>query len=198
MKKLLLGSALAAVAVFLWGFVFWTLLVDFQTISSSGELALQRTLAEHVPETGTYVIPSNTEDEAEFTLRHETGPTAMLFVRLEGSPPMNPSTLGLGLLHEFLFALLIGLLLRMAWDGLPRYAHRVGLVVLAGIAAAFWSEVGDPIWWLHPWGFHLLNALYAIVAWTITGLIMARFAAPRSYSDEEPTEISATPAQAAH
>ena len=194
MKNLLIGSLLAAVAVFLWGFVFWAVLAELNTVDSDAELALQSALAQHVPETGTYVLPQMRDDEAEYTLRHETGPTAMIFVQKEGSAPMSPSTFGLGLLHEFIFALLIGALLRMTWASLPSYGGRVGFVILAGVAAAFWSELGDPIWWAHPWGFHVMNLLYAVGAWAITGLIMARFAAPREVRFEVPARAPATAA----
>ena len=118
----------------------------------------------------------------------------MLFVQKEGSAAMSPGTFGLGLLHEFIFALLIGLALRMTWHGMTSYGERVWLVILVGIAAALWSEFGAPIWWLHPWGFHVLNAVYAVVSWAIAGLIMARFAAPRQMQYGIPAEAVATPA----
>ena len=194
MKKLLLGSLLAAIAVFLWGFVFWAVIAEVDTVSPDAELALQSAISQHVPETGTYVVPTMRTDEAEYTLRHETGPTAMLFVRSEGSSPMDPATFGAGLLHEFVFALLIGLLLRMSWSALPTYASRVGFVVLAGVAAAFWSEFSAPIWWLHPWEFHLMNALYAVGSWAITGLVMARFSAPEEVVYVSPAPEPATTA----
>ena len=77
-----------------------------------------------------------------------------------------------------MLALLIGLMLRMTWTALPSYGARVGLIALAGLATAIWSEVSAPIWWMHPWGYHVLNFIYAVVAWTILGAIMARFSMP--------------------
>lgn len=194
MKNLLIGSLLAAVAIFLWGFVFWAVFAELDTVSSDAEIALQSALSEHVPETGTYLIPSLREDQAEYTLRHLTGPTAMLFVRKSGSAPMSLGSFGLGLLHEFIFALLIGALLRMAWSALNTYGTRVAFVTLAGVTSAFWADLADPIWWLHPWGFHILNFVYAAIAWAIAGLILARFAAPQ---EVERTPLAEEPATAA-
>ena len=58
MKNLLIGSVAASIALLVWGFVFWALLAEVDTMSPDAELALQRAIAENVPETGTYVIRS--------------------------------------------------------------------------------------------------------------------------------------------
>lgn len=195
MKRLLLGSLLTAACVFLWGFVFWAVLANLNEVSSDDELVLQSALAQHVPETGTYVIPSARGDGAEYALRHESGPVAMIFVRKEGSTPMSFSTFLAGFVHEFIFAVLIGLLLRMTWSSLPTNNARVTMVLLAGVAAAFWADFADPIWWAHPWGFHLQNFLYGVGAWAIAGVIMARFATPDRQVPSTPASV--TPATAA-
>lgn len=178
MKRLLLGSLITAACVFLWGFVFWAILASVDEISSDDELAMQSALAQHVPETGTYVIPSARGDGAEYTRRHEAGPVAMIFVRKEGSSPMSFGTFLGGFIHELIFAVLVGLLLRMTWAALPTYRARLSMVLLAGVAAAFWYDFADPIWWAHPWAFHLQNFVYSVGAWAIAGAIMSRFADP--------------------
>lgn len=74
MKNLLIGSVVASIALLVWGFVFWALLAEVDTMSPDAELALQSAISEHVPETGTYVIPFMGGDEAEYTLGTKQAP----------------------------------------------------------------------------------------------------------------------------
>lgn len=194
MKRLALGSLLAAIAIFFWGFMFWALFasIDMQE-SSQDELALQQALAEHLPKSGTYYIPSLDERSDEYAQRHRSGPIAMIFVKLEGAAPMNPVSMLAGFLHEAIFAFLIGLLLLMALPALASYRRRVLFVTFMGVTAAFWSDFAYPIWWSHPWGFHVMNAFYSVVAWLIAGLILARFVAPVSAVRVEAAATPVTP-----
>jgi len=179
MKQLIIGALVSAVAIFVWGFLFWALLSSPNDLASQeDELALQQSLAEHLPRSGMYYVPSMDEQSDTYAERHRSGPIATIFVRLEGAEPMSPVSLLVGLLHEAIFAFMVGLLLLMAMPALGSYRRRVLFVTVAGVAAAFWFELADPIWWYHPWGFHLANAFYSVVAWFIAGLILARFLRP--------------------
>lgn len=106
---------------------------------------------------------------------------------------MPPSTFVYGLLHGFVLAFLIGLALRMTWTSLPSYGARVRLFALVGLISAIWSDVSAPIWWMHPWGYHVQNFIYTIVAWTILGAIMARFSTPADirYAPEPAAQATA-------
>lgn len=42
---------------------------------------------------------------------------------------------------------LIAVAPRRAAPALPRYAQRVGFVVLVGLAATVLTEIGDAVWW---------------------------------------------------
>jgi len=57
----------------------------------------------------------------------------------------------------------------------------VMLLLLAGVglAGAVLICLSNPIWWHHPWGWELMTALYAVLVFTVGGLVLARFFTPR-------------------
>jgi len=188
MKRLLLGSLLAALVMFVWGFLFWAVpwpnpAVD--TMSADAEAAVAEAIRAQVPETGTYVIPNPQTTEAEtFTARHQAGPVAMLFVQKDGFAPMRPGVFVGGFVHMLAVALLLGLIVRIAAPVAPTYGKRVLLVLLLGLTAALWSEVGEAIWWAHPWSYHLTVFVGDVTTWGLAGLVLARFtpASDRTYA----------------
>ncbi|HYE97034.1 MAG TPA: hypothetical protein VD962_12570 [Rubricoccaceae bacterium] len=189
MRSLLLGAVLAAVVLFLFGFVVWGLMpVDpFSTVSD--EPALSQTLVQVLPASGVYLLPDEGDTEEEFAAATEAmrrGPLAMVFFRREGVEPMAPAVFALGFLHMFVTALLLGLVLRQAAPALPSYGARVAFVALLGLTAAVWARLGEPIWWHFPWGFHLLYFFSDLLSWTLAGLVLARFVRRR-----EPTRLVA-------
>ncbi len=176
MKKLVLGALLAAVAIFVWGFLFWATPLSAPVFKQApDEAAVTQSLAANLPATGTYYIPDPRSDAADFEARHQAGPLVTIFYREAGTPAMTPTVFLLGFLHMFISMLLAGLLLRLAAPALRTYGSKVVFVVLAGVAVGVWGNLGDPIWYYQPWTYHLMTTLYDIIAWGLGGLILARF-----------------------
>lgn len=179
MKRLILGSLLAAVIVFIWGFLYWNILPfrNSATLPVPDEAALTQAL-EAFPETGTYQIPDlrTSESEEAMTAKLSQGPSALILFRKEGVNWADPKIFIGGFLHMLITALLIGLLLRRT--GLATFGARFGLVFLAGLAAAIFANLGEPIWYYQPWGWHILQFGYDLTVWIIIGLVMAKFVQP--------------------
>ena len=57
----------------------------------------------------------------------------------------------------------------------PTYGKRVLFVLLLGLTAALWSDFSEPIWWAHPWTYHLMTFVANVTTWGFAGLILARF-----------------------
>ena len=179
MKNLALGALLAAVVLFAWGFVFWGLIPTPGMHMHPDEAALQQYLTESIPQSGAYYIPyPQDSQDAEAIARHEAGPHAFLFIRMEGESVMPPSMMIGGFLHMLITALLIGMLLRMLLPSLPTWRNRVLFVALVGVTVAFWSDFAWPIWWRTPWTFFAWMAVYDLVGWTLAGTVLARFVRP--------------------
>lgn len=179
MKRLVLSSLLAAVALFFWGFVFWGLLgvpsMIFAGVSDETRFAAE--IKAQMPQPGIYILPgpATFADQQEFARRHEAGPVGLLFVQPQGLPVMPVGMMAGGLADNFVAILLMALMLRMAAPALPAYGQRVAVVVLGAASMIVLADLGDPIWWRHTWSFAAARAIYHTIGWAIVGLILARF-----------------------
>ncbi len=178
-RDLLIGSVLAALAMFVWGFLFWTTPLGKAAMTPGADPdRVQRALDELFPTDGVYFVPDLSEGESQerWLERHRRGPLGMVIVRKAGADPMDPLLFFNGFLHQLITCVLIAWLLGKAAPALPGWGAKAGFVTLAGFAATFWAHAGDPIWFYQPWKFHLLAMLYDLVAWALAGAILARFA----------------------
>ena len=110
----------------------------------------------------------------EFVARHKAGPIGTVFLRKQGSDPLSPATIVVGLVHNFVSSLIVGALLVMALPALASFGKRVLFVAVVGAFAAFTVGLSTPIWLQHPWGYSLFNAAHIVSAWSIAGLILAK------------------------
>jgi hypothetical protein len=179
MKRVVIGSVLAALVVFMWGFLYWNVLPfrNSATQAAPDEPALAQALAA-LPGTGTYQIPdlrANASQEA-YLGRYGEGPVALILLHKEGVNLSDPSMFINGFLHMLVTSLLIGLVL---WKArLATFGARFGLVFLAGLAAAIFANLGEPIWYYQPWDWNLLQFGYDLTVWILIGLVMAKFVQP--------------------
>ena len=182
MKPILTGGLLAAVVMFLWGFLYWSVSGISTRILHPvpDELSLAQKLAEVLPQSGGYLMPfpANTSTE-EFLKRMASGPLVQILYTREGGDPMQASVFVFGFLHMLASALVMGLVLSRTAAALPGYGARLQLVVIAGLAGSLFANLGRPIWWHQPWDFHLMNFAYEITSWTFAGLVLARFVRAR-------------------
>lgn len=181
MMKLVIGSLVAALAVFAFGAAYWmSPLGSMAFAKNPNDDATQAALAGVLPATGSYVIPQDMEspDQAAWEARHEKGPLAVVHFSAEGMPPMMPGTLLRGFLHSFTVALLLGLLLRLMGASVTTYRGRLLLVALIGLIAAIYGQVGAHVWWLHSTAFTATVAVYDVLAFVIFGAILAAFVKP--------------------
>lgn len=182
MKDLLLGSVIAAVALFLWGFVYWAVspLPYTALKAAADDAAAGQALLEHFPKSGTYYLPDpKNPDLDEMNNLHRQGPVAMVNIDVDGSVPASPSVLLAGFAHMLMTTLMISLLMRLTGNALATYGDRVLFVFLAGVIVAFWTRISDVIWWGLGLPWQMYNAIYDVSAWLIAGLILAKFVGPK-------------------
>lgn len=171
MNKLIIGSFLAALALFFWGFVYYGISgIPYNFLGqSSDEVALS--LKERFPADGTYIFPDPTTERMEELQKR--GPVAMIHIKPDGVP--NPmSMMGTGFIHGWIYCVLLALLLKQICKK-TGYCGRVGFVVLAAAAGAFAARFGDAVWWQQAWSWQISNFAYALVGGLIVGLILAKF-----------------------
>jgi hypothetical protein len=179
MKQTLVGAAVAAVAMFLWGFLFWGATdIPYKAVMRAvpDEPAFAQKLTEALPETGVYLVPSPSSglSQDEMTKRMGAGPVAQVIFIREGVG-VGAGVFVWGYVHMFVTAVLAGLFLRAARPAAVSYGSRFNLVLLAGLAGSVFSNLGKPIWWHHPWSYHILYFAYDVTSWLLAALVLAKF-----------------------
>lgn len=183
-SRTILAPVAAAVALFFWGFVYWTILAPafdiYRSMGAANEAKVTSALKEHVPESGVFFYPATTEemmaDEELWMTRHKEGPIVQIFFVAEGLDPMSPTIFAAGFLHMLLCAALVtGLLVRLK---LRDFSQRFYLVGFLGIFAGAWVELSKPIWFFHEWRFSVFSAVYTVTAWMISAAVLAFLVRP--------------------
>jgi len=186
MKRLLLGSILAALAVYLWGALFWygpgvnNLFTEIHD-----QKALAEDLQAQLRSDGAYFLPWNPQDMDATLERQRQGPIATIHFHRGGVEPQSAGILILGFLHVLVTVLLLAFALEMIAPALNRYTDRARFVILIALAASIFANLDQPIWWYQTWSFHLINALYDFGAWMIGGLILAAFVQSEASAQED-------------
>ncbi|HEY0116548.1 MAG TPA: hypothetical protein VGB54_12595 [Allosphingosinicella sp.] len=178
MIRIMLGAAVAAVAMLLLGFLFhMTPLAGAGAgnIGTAEAMQVQSSLALNLRETGTYRVPD--PNTAEQTGLYAQGPVATIVYNVEGEAQSNMGAMryAYALFLNFLIALAIG----AALAGLERHVTTFGMraraAALFAFAASGFMHLSRPIWLHHDWG----NALFGFVAdglaLSAAGLIVAWF-----------------------
>jgi hypothetical protein len=180
MTKQLIGIALATVAIFMWGFVYWGLLsAPYAPLkATNGDEAAGQALLEHFPATGMYLIPGAYNDPEDVARMFAEGPIAMVnFVR-EGHPMEDPVMMGQGFVLNLVVVFLLSVVIKKALPTLPSYNDRVLFAALLGLTAVVMINLGDAVWWRYPWSWKLSQALYGFISFCIAGAVLGKFIKP--------------------
>jgi hypothetical protein len=177
MKKYVLAPALAALAMFVFGAVYWMSPFPYTTTSSTTNPAgTGAALAQIFPATGVYLVPSPAiTDEKVLSELYRQGPSAVVYYMKEGHEMMEPAVFVKGYVHYFAVALLLMIMLNSAAPLFRSLFDRVKFAAAIGGLGALQICFSDPIWWHHPWGWHLVDALYVILEFALAGLVLAKF-----------------------
>lgn len=182
MRRLISGSFLAAVAMFIFGAIYWTLPLPYSGLQAVEEDRVAAALLTQIfPETGLYMLPDPdlaSADPEAYARMHRDGPVVMANVVHGAGEPMQAAVFVAGFLHQFATCFLIALLLGMAAPALPRLGQRAAFAALMGFAGAFFIDMGAVVWWRMPLGWELYGLFHDTVAWAIAGLVLARFTGP--------------------
>lgn len=176
MKKFILAPALAALAMFLWGFIYFGISgIPYRALEDSTGLAAALS---SLPADGAYAVPDPRSGEEAMAAAMKTGPVAMVHFR-KASQSMG-SIMIKGYIHEFISCLLLVVLLVRCESSLKTYRCRVMFSLVVGVLIAFFSHGCSAIWWQQSWSWSLMMMLYDVIAWLLAGLVLGKMAAPKA------------------
>jgi len=178
MARLIVGVIVAAVVLYLFGFVYWGMGPYAGAIwkHAANDEAAGAALAKHFPENGTYYVPAHNQEPKTVARLFDEGPVAFVhMLAVDGRPQLDPSIMIGGFFLNLLAIIMIAALLKVAAPALPTYAARVGFVALAGAAATIFIEGNEIVWWQITWQWKLYQAVYDVGFWIIAGVILSAF-----------------------
>ena len=188
MVRVIIGAAVAAVVMLIIGFIlFATPLarLSMASLDDAQAAAVQQSLAANLPRTGTYSVPGL--DTPAQTNMFSQGPIATVHYNTSGFAADDPTMLIVGLVFNFIVALLIGAALIGIDRRVPDLASRARVAVIIAVAASAFVHLGEPIYWHHDWG----HFVYLFVADSLmlgaAGLILAWFL-PRAPAAAAPAD----------
>lgn len=180
--RLPLGIIIAAIGVYMWGFVFWAGgIVDngMNYADQTSEDVVLGTMAQALPGSGTYYLPSQPrDDQLAWIERQKQGPMATVHFVDHGVDSMAPSVMAKGFGHMLVSVAIMALLLRAVVAALPGYLHRLGFMAGLGVVATVFANLGKPIWFHYEWSYHSWLALYDFGAYAVAGIVLAYFIRP--------------------
>jgi hypothetical protein len=178
MKKFILAPALAALAMFFLGFLYWGLPAS-PAYKAFGQLAdddaAAQALGKIFPGTGTYIVPGIYLDQTKLTELNRRGPSAQVVFIKEGHNPTDPAMFIKGYLHYFVVALLLMFMLEAAKPSFKAFSCRVKFSAAIGLIGGVLWHFSDPIWGHHPLPYHLVGLIYMVLEFMLAGLVLAKF-----------------------
>ncbi|MBC7522732.1 MAG: hypothetical protein H7268_16770 [Sandarakinorhabdus sp.] len=179
MQRMILGCGVAAIVMFILGFVFYATPLGMTAYAKAEPAVVARVQAAmaDLPESGAYAIPDPQAVGA--AQDYERGPVGVLRFVKSGYPLFDPMVLLKGLGHYFVSVLFFGLTLLATAEKLDLRTRRS---VIAGtvVGATVMNVLGDPVWYRLDWTY----SLYVFVANSIIlgagALIVARWFVPRA------------------
>jgi hypothetical protein len=167
MRSLPVGSLVAAIVMFMLGYVFFGLLhaMMLAPLDAATATALQGALGANLAEAGTYMIPSTQE-------AWMAGPGALVQFTPAGGAPSMAMAMGMGFGHFLISAFLIGLALKGVGGDEGR---RMKVALMFGLAASFFMHLGDPVWYGFGWRAALFVFAADGVIFIAGGLILAKW-----------------------
>lgn len=192
MGKVLLGAIVAAVAMFIMGFIFFATplaSLGHGDLANAQAAEVQSTLARNLPETGTYLVPS--DGTPEQTVMYGQGPIATIHYNTDGFASFDPGAMLAGFILYAVVAFFIAGALWAVERQVRDFGSRAKVVVALAFAAAAYIHLRMPIFYHHDWS----HAVYFFIADAVTlaagGLIIARWFLPRARSapEEAPRDV---------
>ncbi|MEO1167235.1 MAG: hypothetical protein AAFW97_00845 [Pseudomonadota bacterium] len=187
MFKVIPGAILAAVAMFIIGFIAYGLLgsIPVSDVGDAEAAAIQSVLAGSMDNDAarTVLVPSGSGEVQQ--RMYLDGPIAMIHYNPSGFEIGAGSTMLSGFIHMLISALILGAALYTLSGHVRDPGARIAIVALFGLAASFYMNLGNPIWWHHDWLYHGYVFVIDAVSFIVGGAIIARWFLPKHIDSDD-------------
>ena len=182
MKKFILGPALAALAAFILGFIYWGLPphLAYKGLGSVPDVsATALAVGRLFPTSGAYLLPSPLDGDARMNELAARGPSVEVHITKE---PFTGADMGkvmaLGFLHMFVLSVLLSCILCGLEKSFECWTCRVKFCAAIGLLVAT-CDLGAVIWWHHSLAWTLAQSCYDFAVYVVIGLVLAKFVTPK-------------------
>ena len=176
MIRVIIGAAVAAVVMFIIGFIFFATplaRLGVAGIDDAQAAAVQQALAANLPRTGTYQVPGT--DTPAQTNMYSQGPIATVHYNTNGFAATDTGSLVMGLALNFIVALLIGAALIGIDRRVPDFGSRARVAIIIAVAATAFVHLGEPVFMHHDWGHFIYLFIADALMLAAAGLVLAWF-----------------------
>jgi len=194
MKRVLIGTIVGAVVLFMWNFVSWTVLpwhnMTIHDMPAGTKLSADFK-AGSLP-TGVYWYPEmQREVEAASEAEKVKGSFGMVIHQAEPVELMPPSIFPKAFALNLLCALIVSMILRKVASGsCGCYGGRLTAVLLMGLIPGAVRDVPMMLWMHVPMEYTFVNAADSVVGFFLMGLALAAIVKPATKSAEPPQTAS--------
>ncbi|WP_157216727.1 hypothetical protein [Flavisphingomonas formosensis] len=179
MIRMVIGSLAGAVAMFVVGFLFFATPLQLVGLSTAGDApnaAIQVALAQNLPGTGTYVVPSPMT--APGAVLYGKGPIAVVHYNSLGFSSSSMAVVVAGFVHEWIVALILGFALLGIAGRVTDFASRMRLLLLFSVGASALTLFSDPIWMHQDWRYAIYSFVGSVAMLAAAGIVIARWFLP--------------------
>ena len=181
MIRIVIGSLASAVAMLIVALLFFATPlahIAYHSLDDAHGAALQLTLAQHLPSTGTNTVPNPTTQAG--AIAFGKGPVATIHYNMAGFSPSSGAAFLPGFIHMYIVALLIGAALLGFAGAVTSFGERARVVGIFAIAASAYIHLADPIWMHGDWTYAIYLFAADAAALAVGGIILARWFMPRA------------------
>lgn len=173
MKNFVLAPALAALAIFFWGYLYYGISgLPYRALQSSPALAPS---LEKLPASGAYLVP---DPRGGTDMNSYKGPVGL--VHYSATPRSMGATMVLGYFHSYVCCLLLAMLLWRVGHWLGSFKCKFGFCFLIGLLVTTYSRGGDFTWWHVSGGWTLAEMAYDVAAFALAAPILIKLVTPKT------------------
>ena len=186
MKKILLGSSVGAIIMFVWSFVAWVLLpIHHHTFQyTPAQDTILKSITDNIPQSGTYMLPmldnANAgfydkayKDAMEKNMKEREGKPMATIVYIKNGIGHEPIVFIRGFLYELLSVFCMVLVLAASAKSITTFTSRLWIVMLVAVIISSQGPLMGMNFMGQSWDYTKSFIVDAVIGWGLCGIWLA-------------------------